>query len=234
MVYALEAESISAFQRNYRLLSTAPIQKFDRAQLPQLVSDVLGLSRKPPAGALPTMTQIGDTHGLSKVAFAIVEMMVKQSESALDRDPAFNESDELTNRLEATAEDFRDAIDDLKQLGVIEEASYTGRGWQVRAKPELFAQFDQLFQPWNPEHDARTIASRLFANKPDGESIAAEKLAKDLGWESRRMNPAIQYLLSRDLIIRSKELGQSYLQNWLMPFAATRRFVKGFGDAGAP
>ncbi|WP_283813302.1 DMT family transporter [Bradyrhizobium sp. Leo170] len=75
------------------------------------------------------------------------------------------------------------------------------------AGPEA-ATFDKHFMEWSPEEDALRIAADLV-NDPSM-PIDTGQVAQRDGWEPRRMNPALTYLLARKLIVDYQVLASQY------------------------
>lgn len=89
----------------------------------------------------------------------------------------------------------------------------------------LYAEFDQFWKPWNPSVDALKLAADLV-NDPNM-PFSPSEIAERYGWEPRRMNPAISYLMERKLIDVSQALGTSpFITYRLAKNDATRRFIK--------
>jgi hypothetical protein len=89
----------------------------------------------------------------------------------------------------------------------------------------LFAEFDKYFQGWDPGADALALAADLvndasFPSEPP-------QIAERYGWKPRRLNAAVAYLASRNLIENQQFLN---LGPWgcahIEKTDATRRFVK--------
>lgn len=64
--------------------------------------------------------------------------------------------------------------------------------------PELYVTLDKHFKEWDPATDALTLAADLlndasFPREP-------QEIAERYGWQPRRLNPALSYLISRKLI----------------------------------
>jgi len=229
--FALATHGYNAtmFQRQFATLAHVPLRQFTETTdvVPQLISDILGLARKPLNGPLPLVATKPKDSGLSRAAFTLAEWLIRQSETGRNFDPRLDLTQPLPSELSFTNEDLRDAIDELQSLECIFEHEASGM-WAISARAQLFARFDQTFNIGNPDADAQIIAARLMANGSEGEVIGAQELAEQLGWAPRRMNPAIQWLLSRTLLKeRNFNVGDlPYLQFRLIPNADTRRFVK--------
>jgi len=199
--------------------------------VPQLISDILGLARKPPNGPLPLVATKPDGHGLSKAAYTFAEWLIPQSENGLSGDPKVDVKMGVPSELLLTKDDFEDAIEELKSQNCVGERSAFGMR-EIYAKPELFARYDHKFSAFNPEHDARVIAAKLMSESLCG-SMLAQVLAEEFDWAPRRINPAITWLVMRGLLdSRSQEMGgYPFIRRFLKTNAETRRFLKSFGLA---
>jgi hypothetical protein len=89
----------------------------------------------------------------------------------------------------------------------------------------LFVEFDKHWMAWNPAEDALRLAVDV-QNDP-GFPHDCNEIAERYGWEPRRLNPAIHYLLDRRLIKDYRAMGT---QPWaIVRVVGTddmRRFVK--------
>ena len=92
-------------------------------------------------------------------------------------------------------------------------------------KDELFASFDQFWKEWNPAEDARRLAADLVNDKTFPRMLP--EIGERYGWEARRLNPAVAYLINRQLVSASKVIGaQPWLTRDIEDTADTRRFVR--------
>lgn len=96
----------------------------------------------------------------------------------------------------------------------------------VRAKRDLYAEFDQHWKPWDPAADAREVAARMV-NDPAFPAGMAQ-IAKAMNWEPRRLNAAASYLARRRLVHFLDSVACHPFAVFRMGATAdTRRFVKG-------
>jgi hypothetical protein len=183
----------------------------------QLVNDIHGVSRKPPLGP-PPMAAVVRNAGYSPAATAIAKVFVDESETAVFGDPQRN-IEELAERTSLSEEDVRDALHELRSF-------FTVNSDHALPKDELYVAFDKHFCEWDPAADALILASDIVND--DTFPSATAEIGKRYGWPPRRLNPAIAYLINRDLIMDSKALGtQPWITAWVQKKAdATRRFVK--------
>ncbi|MBX3028203.1 hypothetical protein KF840_25215, partial [bacterium] len=95
----------------------------------------------------------------------------------------------------------------------------------LRPTSLLFVDTDPYLRNWDPRHDAKRIAN-LVLEQNDEQAVVVD-LARTLGWEPRRMNPALYVLVRASAIDPSPPSSGAY------PFAyddflvtvRTRRFL---------
>lgn len=201
------------------LLSTmrAPsLDDFDSA-IGQLVSDILGLTRKPPLGKRPA-AQTVET-GYSPAANAVAEFFVLRSPGALWGDVQSDVA-ELANELRLTKDDIRDALFELRAYFLDDNFDH------VIPKKELYSEFDRHFMEWTPSDDALRLSVDVlnhldFPTKP---ALIADRYE----WTARRLNAALTYLVERDLIQDSASMDSGpFAVSWVeRKHDAMRRFVK--------
>jgi len=192
------------------------IENFD-SDIMQLVNDIHGVSRKPKLGPAPSATSFPST-GYSAAATAVAKVFVESSETAMFGDPQLT-VEALATATTLSVDDVQDA---LHELSAFFKVSFN----RALPKDDLFVEFDNYFQPWDPAADALTLAADLVNDeKFPG---AAVEIAQRYGWAPRRLNPAIAFLINRDLVMDSKSLGtQPWLTAWIQKKGdALRRFVK--------
>jgi TIR domain-containing protein len=187
----------------------------------QLINDIHGLIKKPALGPAPASISSAKTTqtGYSPAATALAKFFVERTEGACKFDPHLPIEDVATE-LNLSKDDILDAAHELH--GMVECL----HDLEVYAEPELFVRFDNFWKPWSPSEDAVRVAA-LLLNDDSGSMLAPGDLAGQLGWEPRRMNPALAYLANRKLARTSEGLNS---QPWLLLYVckadATRRFVK--------
>ncbi|MBU1316002.1 MAG: toll/interleukin-1 receptor domain-containing protein [Alphaproteobacteria bacterium] len=180
-----------------------------------LVNDIHGVSRKPELGKPPSAAALPAT-GFSNIATAIAKVFVESTQEAMFADPQIA-VEELMEAVDASEEDVEDAVHELRDF--VQESF--GR---ILPKAELFAEFDKHFMDWSPEDDALRIAADLV-NDADFPHEAGQ-IAELYGWDCRRMNPALSYLLARRLIVDYNLIAHDYVAYRVVKNDATRRFVK--------
>ncbi len=165
----------------------------------QLISDIYGVSRKPPLGAPPAAVQAtaAAKTGYSSAASAIARLFVERSKNGLFADPQMS-VEEVAQEAGLSVEDAKDG---LYELSAFLKISLD----RVLVQGTLFAEFDRYWQPWNPADDALRLAADIV-NDPEFPADC-KQIAERYGWEPRRLNPAICYLSERRLIVDYRALG---------------------------
>jgi hypothetical protein len=185
----------------------------------QLVHDIHGVSRKPPRGAPPAAVQTATDAqtGYSAAATAVARFFVERTEHGLFADPQLD-VDELAKETGLSVDDTRDALYELSGFLKISHN-------HVMVEGALFAEFDRYWKPWNPAADALRVAADIV-NDP-AFPAGCNEIAEHYGWEPRRLNSVISYMLERDLIIDRQAMGT---QPWAIISIGQadpiRRFVK--------
>ena len=179
------------------------------------------MTRKPALGKAPAVTSNGtqeiDT-GYSPAANAVAKIFVTTSEHALKFDP-WLDIDALIKETGLSEEDVIDAVHELREMVVAHSAG------SYFPESELFVTFDRFWMPWNPKDDALNLATDMHNDSefPTSPEIIAERY----GWEARRLNPAMAYLVNRKLVRDTTGMGSSpWLVTWIVRTDETRRFVK--------
>ncbi len=191
----------------------------------QLINDIHGITKKPPLGPPPAAAQKPMTSSrYSRAALAVAEVFVRGSAHALALDPQV-QVDDLRSKTGLSADDVTDA---LHELGALVEQRFHGSTWPRAA---FFTELDEYFMPWTPASDALRLAADMV-NNPDFPASPAD-IAQLYGWPPRRLNPAIAWLVARDLVRTREGLG-------MVPWGCysiertdgTRRFLKGRATGG--
>ena len=180
-----------------------------------LINDIHGITRKPVLGPAPTIATQPAT-GYSGTATAIAEIFVRESADGMFGNPQ-KSVEELATALSVSEDDIEDSLHELRDM------VKTGYG-TVMPRDTLFATFDKYFMEWNPEEDALRIAADLV-NDPSMPHDTAT-VSQGYGWEPRRINPALAYLIQRKLIVDYKVLASKYVSIRIKKTDETRRFVK--------
>lgn len=187
--------------------------------LTHLINEIHGVSKKPPLGPPPLAVQAAQNSstGFSAAATAILKLFSDNASDAFYGDPTFTES-ELAEKLQLTPDDVTDALHELRNFLKVTFG-------HVRPETELFASFDKHWRDWNPEADAIKLALDLVqdASFP---SQAAD-IAGRYGWQARRLNPALAYLINRKVILGSEEIStMPWISRWVRKTDETRRFAR--------
>lgn len=184
-----------------------------------LVNEIHGVIRKPPLGSPPVAVQVAQQSatGYSPAATAIAKFFCDTTKFADFSDEMVSEKD-LSRALQLSSDDVADALHELRAFIKV----ILGH---VQVAPELFAAFDKFWRTWNPEEDAIQLAKDLVQD-PSLPSSASE-IAARYGWDARRLNPALSFLLSRKLIRDDKTLGSApWVMHWVTKTDEARRFVR--------
>lgn len=215
--YQLSVEQLSPLLRG--MLS--PSVDAPEQDISQLINDIHGVTKKPALGKAPAVTFLGNQandSGYSSAANAIAKVFVTSSTHALKFDP-WIDIDALTKETGLSEEDVIDAVHELRGMVTVHSAG------SFYPENELFATFDRFWMPWNPKDDALTLAADMHNDSefPTSPEIIAERY----GWEARRLNPAMAYLVNRKLVRDTTCLGSgAWLVTWIQRTDETRRFVK--------
>lgn len=183
----------------------------------QLINDIHNVSRKPPLGPAPASAEPTVDTGYSPAATAIAKLFIERTQHAVYSDPSMSPQ-QIIDETGLCADDVEDALYELRNLIEYEYGT-------AAAFTELFATFDKHFQEWDPAQDALRLAADLlndpaFPNEPP-------QIAERYQWTPRRLNPAINYLMTRKLIESLEALGtHPWVVAHLYKDDATRRFVK--------
>lgn len=164
---------------------------------------------------------------ISETARRAVELFVTVSEDGAFQKPRFA-FPEFCSHLSLSASDARAVVDELEGYGLIERGGGLGDslGW-VAPLHELFWKFDRLFQGWDVEQDARCIARKLVAGPhAQGNQFDSTLLAQELDWPPRRINPALTFLVEKDLVRYSTTISYPYAVSSVIDTANTRRFAQ--------
>jgi hypothetical protein len=167
----------------------------------QLINDIYGVSRKPPRGAPPAAVQnaAAAKTGYSAAASAVARLFVERSQHGLFADPQMDVED-VAKETGLSLEDAKDALYELSGFLKISLD-------HVLVQGTLFAEFDRYWKPWNPAEDALRLAADIV-NDPELPADC-KQIAERYGWEPRRLNPAIAYLLERRLIVDYQAIGSA-------------------------
>jgi hypothetical protein len=188
--------------------------------LKQLINDIRGVSRKPSVGQPPVREPepASVSSGYSAAAMAIAEYYCRNTKSAIWYDPQV-EPEDLAEATGLTFDDVEDALYELRDF-------FRDDPHHLMPQNGLWTEFDKYFFPdRDPAKDALQIAVDMMNDDEFPEELS--KIAERYGWDERRLNPAVTYLIDRNLVEDVNFLGNG---NWVTAqiekTAATRRFVK--------
>lgn len=193
-----------------------------------LIHYIHGVTSKPPLGGkLPVIQHTNGSLGLSRGAEVIARLMIEQSEHGNAFDPQIM-ADDLHEKTGLVDDDIVDAVDELSGLGFVRKHVTMGCGRlgfrSITPEAALFTELDKHFNEWNAEADALRVAADLENGATEGIlSVMAEKY----GWRPRRINPAVNYLIERNLVDASRGIGTfPWSCHWIYKNDKTRRFVR--------
>jgi TIR domain len=192
--YNLPLGSVSTFLKT-RL---TPEYHSNDEGLKNLVAEIYGVSRKPPLGEAPRYVQIhktGDTWAIS--AKVVAEYFVRNSEHANSMDPIAS-YDDIQSATGLPMPDVRIGVLDLVGSGLIEKSESVNESSRIWARPELFATFDADYMDWDPEEDAKALASELL--NLNLSRVRCAEAAQRLDWPTRRFNSAVAYLIGARVV----------------------------------
>jgi hypothetical protein len=223
--YELEVERLPPLLRG--LLSPA-IRNYD-ADVKQLIADIQGVSLKPPiqaprGDAAPAW---GANLSLSPLAAMIAEAFARGSKNGRTNDPKIDVGDML-KETGASTDDLSDAISELADLGWLKPRRVMGSppfGYRTVTPTEyLFLNVDRAVMGWDPEQDAIRVAAEIVNDQNRG--LQSHDIAARLGWTPRRLNPALAYLIGRDLVMASQNIDATFVSSYVAKNERTRRFVR--------
>jgi TIR domain-containing protein len=199
-------------------ITSPEINDFEK-DVTKLINDIYGISIKPPLGSSPGIVEEAREKNTSYSAAAttIAKIFVEKSKTARSGDPSFR-IQELQELTKLSEEDIEDALYELSGMVDVSHGS-------VFPKDEIYASFDKYWKDWDSAEDGLKIAADLVNDENFPSSV--QQIAERYGWEPRRMNSALAYLINRN-ILRGKQV--LTCASWITPSldktAETRRFVK--------
>lgn len=109
----------------------------------------------------------------------------------------------------------------LEKLGWLRIDSLVGSE-RVTPCEELFEFYDTAWMGWDVAQDGITVA-KIAAATDDAQTVP--DLAGQLGRPARRMNPALQYLISRGAVEESECGAPPFLTHWIRRNENTAAFA---------
>ena len=188
----------------------------------QLANDIFRVTKRPAIGSAPTMLD-HPVAPYSPAAMAVAEYFCRETQHAATFDPMVGNG-ELAQATGLSLDDTVDAQHELRNF--VDHTRETAEARHVWPRPAFWPEFDPYFE-YNPDPagDALTIAARLV-NDP-GFPQRPSSIAAHLDWQPRRVNPAVAYLMDREVVRHLSFLGMG---RWVVGVIertdATRRFVK--------
>ena len=195
----------------------------------RLVEDMYGVSRKPQLGTHPrfAQTKLPEETDLSSAARSIAALFLRRSEHGLQHDPSLS-LDEIMTETGLSYDALTDAGFELEEYGYVHLHRHCNApppGFdEIMSKELLFVHLDHYLMTWNPERDALTVAAWLLNSSEEGAVV--EALATSLCWSTRRMNPAVGFLVERDLVTASENIAWPWASYWIRTNGRTRRWLK--------
>lgn len=186
----------------------------------QLINDIHGVSRKPPLGPIPkSIRQASKSKtGNSPAADMIAKLFVECSAHGTFADPQFT-VEELAEQTGLTLADTKDSLYEISRF-------FKDIRRNVLVEASFFTEFDKYWKPWNPADDALKLAADIANDETF--PADAQQIADLYGWEPRRLNPAITYLLDRDIVRNCQTLGvrEFVMRSVIGKEDELRRFLK--------
>ncbi len=199
------------------------------AAMPSLISGVWGVTVRPPLVPTPSFISqaIAPRSGLSIGAGLLVQFLVANTATARAMDPQVSVG-ELRMVVNLPDDDLIEIVDELESRDHVSVSRALGAGplgfVALYPTARLFAEMDVFFMPWDPEQDAKTIASHLVS-EPEG-AVIVQLLVAKLGWTPRRMNPATTRLVVLGAADPSNSIDPDFEHQSLRRNAATRRLLR--------
>jgi diguanylate cyclase (GGDEF)-like protein len=167
------------------------------------------------------------TSGLSPTAQRLAVLASNASVNGLLRDPILDPAS-LGKILSISQEDLALAADELQERGWTGDRATMPVGkagfsslWPTE---KFFIETDAYIKGWNPKSDAKIVAQELL--KTSQQTTRLSRLDEILKWGPRRLNPAVYFLIIRDIVKFSKTMNAlpyCYEQIWGTP--RTARFA---------
>lgn len=134
----------------------------------------------------------------------------------------------MRDATQASDVDLIDAISELEDLGWVEPQRVMGAGpfgyHFVTPTDRLFEHVDPHVMSWNTATDAARVAAEIVNS--DDRGLQAHELIERLNWTPRRLNPALSFLVSRDLVQSSQVNDPVFVTHYVGETPKTRRFVR--------
>lgn len=165
--------------------------------------------------------------GYSADADAIARLLVFSSKNGRRSDPQLS-ADTVRQGTGLTDDDIAEAVYALERSGLVTRYEVLAMGnigfHLLSPEPGLFELFDPIFGLGDPTNDARALADALLEGGEQAGSTTA--LAERLGWTARRTNPALDWLIARDLVMASETRDPVWTTVWIRRNPGLRTFVQ--------
>jgi len=155
--------------------------------------------------------------GLSLAGQQLAQYLNARSQTAEAGDPILG-PDQVLSDTKMTQEQLSVAADELRVRGwVTVQADGSLIGFRyIQPTIFLFVETDPALKGWDPRQDARTVAQSAIGM--NDQSLSPREIGEKLGWEPRRLNPAMSWLENRGHAKFSSAMGSS-------PYRFTTMFV---------
>ena len=193
-----------------------------------LVMAIFQVRERPPIGKPPELVNehLKSVGGLSPIASKLGLSFVTSGSPVIGLEESKTAS-ELSEKLGLNPEETDDAIDELKNLGMVKTIDYLGTQpfshGDVEPTYALFLHFKDEGLPYDPEQDIKTIAAAVAAQKQaDG-----RKLQEITSLSPLRINRAVSYLEDYGIFKVTHEIGSGPFDfGLILATSTTRRFVE--------
>jgi hypothetical protein len=166
--------------------------------------------------------------GLSPEAVRIAKHLSDSSETGWGGQGDY-EVDEIAASLNMEANEVNKLLRQLEALGYVERLQIAGTDAPPAIPTDrLFWDFDHFFKGWNPRKDAKTVLETMLKDGRRGENC--DKLAKELSWDVRRINPALRYIVWGQLVLASNETSYPIAVHYMRSNERTEAFIGGIVD----
>jgi len=199
----IDVGSLSPFLRT----KLCPEIQVTEAAIDGLAADIMGVSRKPPLGTAPRYVKSEVKNALwSSAAMAVAEVFIRKSKFGRKFDPQMT-IEQIGEHSALPLSEVRLGLLDLRDAGLVESSK------EINSKvafplPGLFTEFDHFFMEWDPKEDAKEVAAFIF--NLDVTQVATTKIGEKFGWDPRRLNPAVNYLVEARAVKAMEAMGGDY------------------------
>lgn len=198
----------------------------DDSQVADIVSDIFGVTRKPPLGEAPryVKTLPEGLEQWSKATALVAEHLVRTSVGGMPLDPQ-TDAKRTSAATGLSENEVRLAVLDLEDAGLIER-SRTSSSETFWPRPALFVEFDRHFLPFDNRKDAVALANHLM--NVEQCQVLVSRLAEVFpDWSPRRINSALHYLQGMKAIdCRTTLNSRPFVTRSIFATDRTRRFVR--------